>query len=58
MIVKIIFHSNSVPVVYTGVHDVYTKDGLLCLSFDENILKFPLCNIFYIDSDYTGGEQT
>lgn len=57
MIVKIVFHTNSVPVVYKGVRDVYTKGALLCLSFDENILKFPLCNIFYIDSDYEG-EQT
>lgn len=54
MIVKIVFQTNSVPVVYTGVCDVYTKGCLLCLSFDENILKFPLCNIFYVDSDYEG----
>ena len=57
MIVKIVFQTNSVPVVYTGVRDVYTKGGLLCLSFDENILKFPLCNIFYVDSDYLGEES-
>lgn len=57
MIVKIVFQTNSVPVVYTGVRDVYTKGGLLCLSFDENTLKFPLCNIFYVDSDYSGEES-
>lgn len=52
MTVKIIFQTNSVPVIYTGVRDVYTKGGLLCLSFDGSILKFPLCNVFSVESDY------
>lgn len=54
MIVKIQFISASVPAVYENVKDVYTKDALLCLSFENTtrILKFPLCNVFCIDSDY------
>ena len=52
MTVEIVFHTNSVPAVYEGVRDVYTKGGLLCLMLDDTILKFPLCNIFCVESDY------
>ena len=52
--VDIIFTSNSVAHTFYHVKDVYTKDGLLCLSFTVTpiIAKFPLCNIFCINSDY------
>lgn len=54
MIVKIQFISSSLPKTVVNVSDVYTKDGLLCLSFNDSkrILKYPLVNIFSIDSDY------
>ncbi len=54
MIVYIQFISNSVPVVYENVKDVYTKDALLCLSFtnSKTVIKFPLCNVFSIESTY------
>lgn len=52
MKVYIMFHTSSIEVIYEGVNDVYTKDGLLCLSFDNEIIKFPLCNVFSIRSNY------
>lgn len=52
MTVYIIFKSSSVAAEYKNVKDVYTKDGLLCLSFKDEIIKFPLCNIFSIRSNY------
>lgn len=54
MRVKVQFISASVPTEFDNVKDVYTKDGLLCLSFigSNRIIKFPLVNIFAIDSDY------
>lgn len=54
MIVLISFMTASVPTRYENVKDVYTKDGLLCLSFNDStrVLKFPLCNVFCVDSDY------
>lgn len=54
MRVKVQFISASVPTEFDHVKDVYTKDGLLCLSFigSNRIIKFPLVNIFAIDSDY------
>lgn len=52
MTVRIMFHTSSIEVVYEDVIDVYTKDALLCLSFENEIIKFPLCNIFSIRSNY------
>ena len=52
MTVKIMFHTSSVEVLYENVIDVYTKDALLCLSFVDEIIKFPLCNVFSIRSNY------
>ena len=54
MKVSIQFISNSVPFVYENVRDVYTKDALLCLCFtnSKRIIKFPLCNVFSVESDY------
>lgn len=52
MEVIIQFMSSSMPTTYSGVKDVYTKDGLLCLSFKHKIIKFPLCNVFSIESNY------
>lgn len=52
--VSILFLTNSVSQFFHHVKDVYTKDGLLCLSYSNSpiITKIPLCNIFRIDSDY------
>ena len=54
MTVKIMFHTSSIEQVFDNVKDVYTKDALLCISFKnkKTIIKFPLCNIFSIISDY------
>lgn len=52
MKVNMVFQSNSVPVEFIDVVDVYTKDGLLCLLFKDRIIKFPLVNVFSIESDY------
>lgn len=52
MTVRIMFHTASVEAIYEGVKDVYTKDALLCLSFEDEIIKFPLCNVFSIRSNY------
>jgi hypothetical protein len=54
MNVKITFISSSIPTVFEHAKDVYTKDSLLCLSFtnSKNIIKFPLCNVFSIESTY------
>lgn len=54
MIVKVQFISASVPTTYKNVKDVYTKGALLCLSFTDSdkILKFPLINVFSVESNY------
>lgn len=54
MIVKLQFVSASVPTTYKNVKDVYTKGALLCLSFTDSdkILKFPLINVFSVESNY------
>jgi hypothetical protein len=52
MTIYIRFHSASMEAAYHNVKDVYTKDSLLCLSFADEIIKFPLCNIFSIRSNY------
>ena len=52
MTVRIMFHTSSMEATYTNVKDVYTKDALLCLSFENEIIKFPLCNVFSIRSNY------
>ena len=54
MKVKIQFISASVPTEFDGVKDVYTKDGLVCVSFisSKRIIKFPLVNVFSIESEY------
>lgn len=54
MNVAIIFQSNSTPVFYKDINDVYTKNGLLCLRCDKRneVIKFPLCNIFSIQHEY------
>lgn len=59
MKVLIQFMTASVPTTFENVKDVYTKDTLLCLSFidTKRILKFPLCNIFSIESDYVKEEE-
>lgn len=56
MKVKIQFISASVPTEFDGVKDVYTKDGLVCVSFisSKRIIKFPLVNVFSIESEYEG----
>lgn len=58
MKVKIQFISASVPTEFDGVKDVYTKDGLVCVSFvgSKRIIKFPLVNVFSIESEYEHGE--
>lgn len=57
MTIFISFMSASVPTKYENVSDVYTKDALLCVSFhsSDTIIKFPLCNIFSVWSDYKDG---
>lgn len=52
MTVFITFQTAAMETQYNNVKDVYTKDGLLCLSFEQEILKFPLCNIFCIRHGY------
>lgn len=54
MIVYIMFHTSSVESCFKNVKDIYTKDALLCLSFENSkeIIKFPLCNVFSIRSTY------
>lgn len=59
MIVLINFIFTSKPVKYKNVKNVYTKDGLLCLCFNdtENIIKFPLMHIFSIESNYKESDK-
>lgn len=54
MTAYIMFHTASTEAEYKNVKDIYTKDSLLCLSFtnSEDIIKFPLCNVFSIRSNY------
>lgn len=54
MNVAIIFQTNSAPIFYKDINDVYTKNGLLCLRRDKRneVIKFPLCNIFSIQHEY------
>ncbi len=54
MKVLVQFMTSSLPVTFENVKDVYTKDALLCLSFidSKRIIKYPLCNVFSIESDY------
>lgn len=54
MTVFIMFHTASCEAIFEKVKDVYTKDALLCLSFEDKkeIIKFPLCNVFSVRSDY------
>lgn len=59
MTVHISFQTSSVEATYRNVRDVYTKDSLLCVSFTDkkDILKFPLCNIWGIRSNYEQEEE-
>ena len=54
MKVGIVFQTNSIINFYEDVDDVYTKGGLLCLrcSNKNEVVKFPLCNIFSIQHEY------
>lgn len=54
MNVAIIFQTNSTPAFYKNIDDVYTKGGLLCLRCNKRneVIKFPLCNIFSIQHEY------
>jgi hypothetical protein len=45
--------SQSSPMTILGVINTYTKDGLFCVLTDaQEVLKFPLCNIFRIKEPY------
>lgn len=40
--------SQSNPIEYENIKNAYVKDGMYCIYFNDEIHKFPLCNIFRI----------
>lgn len=59
MEVRIRRHTSSRAQVYKDVIDVYTKDALLCMYFEDGkTIKIPLLNIFDIQHDYKKAEET
>lgn len=53
MILEIHLLSQSQPIVYTGVKNAYTKDGLYCVYIEDKVHKYPLVNIFRITESYS-----
>ena len=48
MYVEVIFMSSSTPKKFENADAVYTKDGLLCIQVGDDIMKYPLCNVFSV----------
>jgi hypothetical protein len=53
MKIKVHLLSQSRSIEYLDVKNTYTKDGLYCLYLKDNqVHKYPLCNIFRVEEDY------
>jgi len=49
MKIKVHLLSQSLPILYNGVKNAYTKDGMYCIyTTDGTVDKFPMINIFRV----------
>jgi len=53
MDIKIHLLEQSQPITMTGVTNAYTKGGMYCVLHDNEVVKFPMCNIFRVKESYT-----
>jgi hypothetical protein len=48
MNIEIHMLSQSQPITYSGVKNAYTKDGMYCVLIGDEVVKYPMCNIFRV----------
>lgn len=44
--------SQSHPIEYVDITNAYTKDGMYCIYKGDEVVKYPLCNIFRVKESY------
>jgi hypothetical protein len=53
MIIEVHLQEQSQPIKFESVTNAYTKGGMYCILKDNEVQKFPMCNIFRVKESYT-----
>jgi hypothetical protein len=52
MIIEVHLQEQSQPIRFESVTNAYTKGGMYCILKDNEVQKFPMCNIFRVKESY------